>query len=683
VLDALRGAGPGRSATLPARSPHPRRVAILTNRVLDRTTGQPAIGGAERYGLDLAHLLSDLGLSPTFFQQGGDWEHGEFFGFPVVALPVGEAEGEFAIGAAESFAEATTDFDHVLVLAPNYAAGQLRDDAVVVCHGVWWDHDLWAHLEFRTPGWYDRLEQVFTRAAAVVSVDESTIGVVRALFPHAAGRLRLIPNSVDTTRFHPPSARDSDVPTVVFPRRAEVVRGPRLVGPMLAQVPDPLRAVWVGGGDPAMLDVLSTAAQEDPRLSVTTAGFDDMPAIYRNADVVVIPTVASEGQSLAALEAMASGCAVIVTRVGGLPELVTDGVDGLVCDPDPASLADALRRLVRDPWLRRRLGDAARRTAALHDRRRWRHAWADLLAEHGWIDRTSAAVPYDIVCFSIIDWTRRFQRPQQRARAWARRGRRVFYLRITEHLDPTTRPGDVDAVELEPGLWEVRLSLPDYDVYAGDIPDDLVSAGMASLRTLCERFAIADAVGLVELATWHPLAVAARDELGWPIIYDCMDDWSTFPGFDERPAFLDRERSLVGDTDLMVVSSATIARRWEHARPDLLLARNATDFEFFAAGRSPGSSGQSCSGSMSPCSPRSPPPAPTSRSCWSATSPGWTCRRWRHFRTCGSKGCSRTRRCPGTSAGSTWPSSRSWSGRPPTGWTWSRSTSTSARACRW
>lgn len=587
VLDALRPDGRERPAAMPTTAQHARRVAILTNRVLDRATGKPAIGGAERYGLDLARLLADLGLSPTFFQQGGDWERGEFFGFPVVALPVGESDGEFALGAAESFAEATVGFDHVLVLAPNYAAGRLRDDAIVVCHGVWWDHDLWTHLEFRTPGWYDRLEQVFTRGAAVVSVDESTIGVVRALFPHASDRLRLIPNSVDTTRFHPPSTRDSDVPTVVFPRRAEVVRGPRLVGPMLAQAPDPLRAVWVGDGDPAMIDVLRAAADADPRLSVTTAGFDDMPAIYRDADVVVIPTVASEGQSLAALEAMASGCAVIVTRVGGLPELVTDGVDGLVCDPDPASLADALRLLVRDPWLRRRLGVAARRTATLHDQRRWRQAWADLLAEHGWIDRTSPAVPYDVVCFSIIDWTRRFQRPQQRARAWARRGRRVFYLRITEHLDPATRPGEIDAVELEPGLWEIRLSLPDYDVYAGDIPDDLVSAGMASLRTLRERFGISEAVGLVELATWHPLAVAARDGLGWPIVYDCMDDWSTFPGFDERPAFLDRERSLVEDADLMVVSSGTIARRWEHARPDLVLARNATDFAFFAAAEGP------------------------------------------------------------------------------------------------
>src|SRR5690606_26952856 len=110
----------------------------------------------------------------------------------------------------------------------------------------------------------------------------------------------------------------------------------------------------------------------DPRLSIDDASFDAMPDRYREADICVIPTVGSEGQSLACLEAMASGCAVVATRVGGLPELIRDGVDGLLCDPTPDSLADAVRRLVRDPALRLRLGAEARRTAEQRSLLQWR-----------------------------------------------------------------------------------------------------------------------------------------------------------------------------------------------------------------------------------------------------------------------------------------------------------------------
>lgn len=590
VRAALAGAPPtpdlsGSAWPAPAGPPPPPRgrVAILTNRLLDRDSGEPRIGGAERYGLALAQLLADLGFEPTFFQGGGSWEVGDFFGFPVVALPFGEEVSEFQVGVGEAFHERTAGYDHVIYLMPNYASGPLREDAVVVSHGVWWDHDLWGHLRFRTPEWEEQLARVFTRPRRVVSVDHNSINVVRALFPEAADRMTCIPSAVDTERFHPPADRRIHEPLVVFPRRADIIRGVRLVGPLLDQVPDPCRFAWVGDGDPALVDELAAVAARDDRLTVRSATFDEMPEVYRDADICVIPTVASEGQSLACLEAMASGCAVVVTRVGGLPELVTDEVDGLVCDPTPASLAAAVRRLVRDPELRRRLGTAARESAERRSLVAWRARWAEVLAELGWIDAPTAAVPYDIVCFSIINWEFRWQRPQQLAAAWARRGRRVFYLRVTDPLPLGGEPLSVRP--LAEGVWEVRLALPEgFDAHQGLEPDGFREAAQAALDALRERWGIERAVSVVELATWAPVAAAARDAFGWPVVYDCMDDWSTFPGFAERPHVLAMERELVAGSDVVVVSSRTIQERWATERADLVLARNAADFAFFHDG---------------------------------------------------------------------------------------------------
>lgn len=83
-------------------------------------------------------------------------------------------------------------------------------------------------------------------------------------------------------------------------------------------------------------------------------------ALLGQAQVFALPSKA-EGLPMALLEAMAHGMACVASPVGGIPELVRDGRNGLLVPPgDAAALAAALRSLVDDPALRRRLGQAAR-----------------------------------------------------------------------------------------------------------------------------------------------------------------------------------------------------------------------------------------------------------------------------------------------------------------------------------
>jgi aminopeptidase-like protein/glycosyltransferase involved in cell wall biosynthesis len=87
---------------------------------------------------------------------------------------------------------------------------------------------------------------------------------------------------------------------------------------------------------------------------------DDLARILPRADIAVVPSVCHEAFSRFALEAMSCGVPVIASRVGGLVELVRDGVDGLLVEPDdPLRLAEAVRMLVSDPDLRASMGNAA------------------------------------------------------------------------------------------------------------------------------------------------------------------------------------------------------------------------------------------------------------------------------------------------------------------------------------
>jgi len=88
---------------------------------------------------------------------------------------------------------------------------------------------------------------------------------------------------------------------------------------------------------------------------------DEVRNLYRNADIFALAS-SSEGVPVVLMEAMAMQIPCVATRITGIPELIRDGIDGLLVTPsDMGELADAIRRLLDDPALRRRLAEAGRR----------------------------------------------------------------------------------------------------------------------------------------------------------------------------------------------------------------------------------------------------------------------------------------------------------------------------------
>ena len=85
------------------------------------------------------------------------------------------------------------------------------------------------------------------------------------------------------------------------------------------------------------------------------------------ADVVVLPSRWPENEPVVLLEAMAAGRAQLATRIGGMPDIVQDGVTGTLTEPsNAAALAEAMRSYVLDPSLARRQGNASRARRELH-----------------------------------------------------------------------------------------------------------------------------------------------------------------------------------------------------------------------------------------------------------------------------------------------------------------------------
>lgn len=176
-------------------------------------------------------------------------------------------------------------------------------------------------------------------------------------------------SGIDVTRFAP-------APEPAAPRVRAVYAGRLLGSKGVRELVDAARAlrargapvdvVLVGSPDPENPEAIPDSTVESwirEGLVTHRAWSDDMPAVWRDAHIAVLPSY-REGLPKALLEAAASGRAIVATDVPGCREIARDGINALCVPPrDAKALADAIERLAADPALRARFGAAGRELA--------------------------------------------------------------------------------------------------------------------------------------------------------------------------------------------------------------------------------------------------------------------------------------------------------------------------------
>ncbi|MFZ5823270.1 MAG: glycosyltransferase family 4 protein [Bacillota bacterium] len=360
-----------------------QRVAILAPAWFDPAGQEICQGGAERYLAELCRLLRDMNYHVEVFQAASrDWTR-THESIPVHGLsPVVVIEDTWP-RTNQRFQEASRSFDHQLYFSWPMAFPQARAGSLAVSHSLWWDDP---SRPRRTARWAERIRQALAQPARIIANDTNIINWVRATDPDLEAKFTFIPNFVDLDQFCPGPARlGADPFTVLFPRRLEHQKG--LVQAVeaakrLTAAHDDIAFHFVGRGPAEAERQLQALAQANPRIrhSWRTAG--EMPAVYQQADLVLLPTVAAEGTSLSCLEAMACGVPVIAGRVGGMANLIIQEYNGLLVEARTEELIQAILRVKGDPDLRGRWSARSREVAAVHSLSRWRERWAAVIASH-------------------------------------------------------------------------------------------------------------------------------------------------------------------------------------------------------------------------------------------------------------------------------------------------------------
>jgi len=217
------------------------------------------------------------------------------------------------------------------------------------------------------------------QAAHVVVTSQFMQRQVEAVYHLPPRQITAIPTGVDTSTFRPPSVPapfETQAVRFACVARLEPSKGIDILleafAKVLAQYPA-VRLVIVGGGaiEPFLAQAHQLGIAEQVRFRGRLPCAEDVAEVLRQSHIFVLPSRV-EGYGNVLLEAMTSRLAVIATRVGGIPEIVTDQQTGLLVAPEqPVELAAAMVKLTRDVALCEQLAEAGYRQVTEHGRFTW------------------------------------------------------------------------------------------------------------------------------------------------------------------------------------------------------------------------------------------------------------------------------------------------------------------------
>jgi glycosyltransferase involved in cell wall biosynthesis len=361
------------------------KIKCIHYQYLDRDGQTHRIGGVETYIRNLIPVCRDAGFDVEIFQLSNHDFTCDSDGATIIGVKGSEKDISRLVARASRQADFTHD---ILLFATDFDIQKSHFHKVLaIQHGVAWDIPLPDPVNdmkngiamikgaLRAAKKYVR----YKKCKHLVCVDYNFVNWYRTQVAHVDLCLHVIPNFSEIPTYHDRAEKD-DV-SILFARRLVEYRGTRvfvLAIQTLMQHHSNIRVTIAGEGP----EEAWMRQQLSPYPNVSFIRYDtgESLPIHQRHDIAVVPSLGSEGTSLSLLEAMAAGCAVIATYVGGMSNIILDGYNGLLISPDVRQLINALERLINDHSLRNALSQKGYETVQKSfSINLWRTRWREVI----------------------------------------------------------------------------------------------------------------------------------------------------------------------------------------------------------------------------------------------------------------------------------------------------------------
>ena len=345
------------------------QIAIITHSFLDPAKPiELNIGGVETWLHELTKLLLLLGLNPIIYQTAKQDFKIHLNGIEIIGL------GGLDRNEMSRLSHLDIDRKKIkwIIYASSFVAEKhFKTGQIFIQHGIHWDYttsreDIWLRLKWEYIRWklsrHDLL--LCKKSRLTITVDTNFLNYSRIMLRHAFSpdKMRYIPNFAipQDKLVWQKKWQNPEVIHIIFARRFESRRGVILFSEAIEQIlkTEPnIHVTFAGCG--SFDNYVKEKFGSVTNVTIEIIPHEKMYDILNKTHIAVIPTTYSEGTSLSCLEAMASGCAVIATDVGGLANLIIPDYNGLLVRPIVKDIKTSIIRLIHNQQLAETLANRA------------------------------------------------------------------------------------------------------------------------------------------------------------------------------------------------------------------------------------------------------------------------------------------------------------------------------------
>jgi glycosyltransferase involved in cell wall biosynthesis len=377
------------------------KAIIIYHRYFDDYGVSRQIGGVQTYLYELSSLLIKKNYEVVIIQASKKQFMVEEEETKIVGVKLPKILFRFMfllkrILFKRAKQEITSSDDIVIFASDHFSVRTKHDKTVVIQHGIDWDlparfmgrfsskSNIIAHLTkylksrsalrgMSYPKWKVCVDHNFVNWARTKNVNNDF------------GNLRVITNFVNGIQEEKLEEKLEEKQTtikIIFARRMFEYRGALLMKDVVSKIIKnynfEVKYTFAGSGPE--LEHLKKAFVKNKNVNFLTYESHESLSLHSKYDIAVVPSIGSEGTSLSVAEAMASGCAVVASNVGGMTNMIIDNWNGLLISPDTKSLEYALVTLIKDSLLRAKLSTNGKAIAAdAFSLARWQNNWNALV----------------------------------------------------------------------------------------------------------------------------------------------------------------------------------------------------------------------------------------------------------------------------------------------------------------
>lgn len=365
-----------------------RKIHIIYPNYLNKDGDKMSVGGIQTYLSNLIDLIKDKGLEVSLYQTAN-----YNFEKNIDALKIYAIKTSSNKNIAQQLYDKCKQYlkeDDIIIFGTDFQIIETDCKRVIgIQHGISWDIPTVEAAKSRFTflksfcrkalnAW--KRNKCIQKANKVVCVDHNFVNWYRAVIPFPQTQFIVIPNFTPI----PPEKEynEKNEIRIIFARRFFEYRGTRLFANVIERILKKHSNIYVTfAGEGPDEEYIKNKFKNNDRVTITKYDSNESIEIHQKHDIAVVPTIGSEGTSLSLLEAMASGCAVICSNVGGMTNIILDGFNGVMFDPyNEDDFYFAIERLINDNNERLRI--AKNGYATVQDAfslKMWRKKWSKVI----------------------------------------------------------------------------------------------------------------------------------------------------------------------------------------------------------------------------------------------------------------------------------------------------------------